>query len=293
MMVGRAVILQVAKEQREPGPAVLEVEQLSVADDRGQTIVDGVSFAVRAGEVLGIAGVQGNGQTELVEALAGLRPVTGGRFCIVDQDTTNASPRAIYEAGTAHVPEDRQEHGLVLQYSVADNLVLNRYYQAPFARGVRIVEDSIKQNADRLIQQYDIRTPSAETPVGTLSGGNKQKVIIARELSRPLKLLIASQPTRGVDVGSIEFIHKNIIAERGAGTAVLLVSAELDEIIALSDRIAVMYKGRVVAIVDARATNREELGLLMAGVKPEEAPERRHAPALAISSDDLPSSGLV
>jgi general nucleoside transport system ATP-binding protein len=269
MMVGREVILQVAKQQRAPGDPVLAVEHLKVADDRGHAAVEDVSLDVRAGEVLGIAGVQGNGQTELVEALTGMRPPLAGRFFLGGHDMTRANPRTIFEAGCGHVPEDRQEHGLVLTYCVADNLVLNRYYRPPFARGVRIDEGAIDRNAATLIERYDIRTPSADTLVGSLSGGNKQKVIIARELSRPLKLLIASQPTRGVDVGSIEFIHKNIIAERDAGTAVLLVSAELDEIMALADRIAVMYKGRIVDIVDSAATNREELGLLMAGVTPE------------------------
>ncbi len=269
MMVGRSVILQVAKNTQAPGEIVLTCERLQTTDDRGHPVVEDVSFTVRAGEVLGLAGVQGNGQTELVEALTGLRPVTGGSFSIGSTVLTGATPRDISEAGCGHVPEDRQEHGLVLSYSVADNLVLNRYYQRPFARGVQIDEGAIDKNAVDLVAKYDIRTPSAHTPVATLSGGNKQKVIIARELSRPLKLLIASQPTRGVDVGSIEFIHKNIIAERDAGTAVLLVSAELDEILALSDRIAVMYKGRIVDIVDTRSTNREELGLMMAGARVE------------------------
>jgi simple sugar transport system ATP-binding protein len=267
MMVGRSVILQVAKQAHTAGEPVLQVEDFATTDDRGQVAVNGVSFEVRAGEVLGIAGVQGNGQTELVETLTGLRHATGGQVRIAGQDLTTATPRALFEAGVGHVPEDRQEHGLVLSYSVADNLVLNRYYQPPFAAGVRIVDDAVDRNAEEQISKYDIRTPSAATPVGSLSGGNKQKVIIARELSRPLKLLIAAQPTRGVDVGSIEFIHSNIIAERDAGTAVLLVSAELDEILALADRIAVMYKGRIVGVVDAKSANREQLGLLMAGVQ--------------------------
>jgi simple sugar transport system ATP-binding protein len=270
MMVGRSVTLQVAKHAHETGQPILEVQNLGVADDRGQASVEDVSFTVRAGEVLGLAGVQGNGQTELVECLTGLRPAAHGRVFIAGRDVTNATPRAIFEAGTGHVPEDRQEHGLVLTYSVADNFVLNRYYRPPFAHGIQIDQRAIHENAVDLIEKYDVRTPGPSTPVGSLSGGNKQKVIIARELSRPLKLLVASQPTRGVDVGSIEFIHKNIIAERDAGTAVLLVSAELDEILALSDRIAVMYKGRIVDIVDARVTNREALGLMMAGVTPDE-----------------------
>ncbi len=278
MMVGRSVRLQVAKQERQPGEAVLQVQNMTVLDDRKQTAVDSLSFEVHAGEVLGIAGVQGNGQTELVEALTGLRPTASGSFTIAGQDLTNANPRRIFEAGTGHVPEDRQEHGLVLSYSCADNLVLNRYYQPPFAHGVRIDADAIDQNADKLVKEYDVRTPSSHTAVGSLSGGNKQKVIIARELSRPLKLLIASQPTRGVDVGSIEFIHKNIIAERDANTAVLLVSAELDEVVALSDRIAVMYKGRMVGIVDALTATREQLGLMMAGVDEATAKETQADP---------------
>ena len=265
MMVGRSVRLQVAKQTRQAGAPVLRVEGLAVEDDRGHRVVEEVSLDVCAGEVLGLAGVQGNGQTELVEAITGLRRVARGEVHIGGRDLTNEPPRAIAEAGVGHIPEDRLEHGLVLTYSVADNLVLNRYYRPPFAAGVRIVEQAIARNAAELIAAYDIRTPSGATPVSALSGGNKQKVIIARELSRPLKLLVAAQPTRGVDVGSIEFIHNNIIAERDAGTAVLLISAELDEILALSDRIAVMYKGRIVDIVDANATSREQLGLMMAG----------------------------
>ncbi|GIV98293.1 MAG: ABC transporter [Herpetosiphonaceae bacterium] len=265
MMVGRAVILQVEKQTREPGAPVLVVEELTVDDDRGHQVVNGVSFAVCAGEVLGIAGVQGNGQSELVEALTGLRAVKGGRVSVLGNNLSGALPRRIFEAEVGHVPEDRQEHGLVLSYSVADNLVLNRYYQPPFAKGIVLNQEHILENAEKRIKEYDIRTPGPEVPVATLSGGNKQKVIIARELSRPLKLLIAAQPTRGVDVGSIEFIHQQIINERDSGTAVLLVSAELDEIMALSDRIAVMYKGKIVAVLPAASATREQLGLLMAG----------------------------
>ncbi len=269
MMVGRSVLLEVDKGPAHPGDVVLDVRDLTVNDDRGQQVVNGVSLQVRAGEIVGIAGVQGNGQTELVEALTGLRPARSGQLLIAGADYTNAIPRKITEAGTAHVPEDRQEDGLVLAYSVADNLVLNTYYVAPFARGVVMAEDKIEEHADRLIKEYDIRTPSASVPVANLSGGNKQKVIIARELSRPIKLLIAAQPTRGVDVGSIEFIHKTIVAQRDASTAVLVVSAELDEVMSLADRIAVMYHGQIVAVVDAEQATREDLGLLMAGAKPE------------------------
>jgi simple sugar transport system ATP-binding protein len=267
MMVGRSVLLDVDKQPAKPGAVVLEVRDLRVADDRGQQVVNGVSIQVRAGEIIGIAGVQGNGQTELVEALTGLRPARGGQVLIDGVDLTNAIPRRITEAGSAHVPEDRQEDGLVLGYSIADNLVLNTYYESPFAKGIARDEDAVKANAEKLVKQYDIRTPSPFIPVSNLSGGNKQKVIIARELSRPIKLLIAAQPTRGVDVGSIEFIHKTIVEQRDAGAAVLVVSAELDEVMSLADQIAVMYHGQIVAVVPEAQATREDLGLLMAGAK--------------------------
>jgi simple sugar transport system ATP-binding protein len=269
MMVGRSVLLEVDKAPAQPGEVVLDVRDLSVDDDRGHRVVDGVSLQVRAGEIVGIAGVQGNGQTELVEALTGLRPIRSGSVLIDGHDYANAIPRRITEAGSAHVPEDRQEDGLVLAYSIADNLVLNTYYLAPFARGFTLNEEAINENATKLVKEYDVRTPSPYIPVANLSGGNKQKVIIARELSRPVKLLIAAQPTRGVDVGSIEFIHKTIVAQRDRGVAVLVISAELDEIMSLSDRIAVMYHGKIVAIVPAAEATREDLGLLMAGAQPE------------------------
>jgi simple sugar transport system ATP-binding protein len=269
MMVGRSVLLDVDKQPARPGEVVLEVRDLRVNDDRGQQVVNGVSLQVRAGEIVGIAGVQGNGQTELVEAITGLRLSRGGHVLIAGADLTNASPRRITEAGTAHVPEDRQEDGLVLSYSIADNLVLNIYYQRPFAKGVARDEDAINANATKLVRQYDVRTPSPFVPVSNLSGGNKQKVIIARELSRPIKLLIAAQPTRGVDVGSIEFIHKTIVEQRDAGAAVLVISAELDEVMSLADQIAVMYHGQIVAVMPEEQATREDLGLLMAGAKPE------------------------
>jgi len=267
MMVGRSVLLDVAKQPANPGGVVLDLRDLVVNDDRDQQVVNGVSLEVRAGEIVGIAGVQGNGQSELVEALTGLRRVQSGTVAIAGADYTNASPRPITEAGTAHVPEDRQEDGLVLAYSIADNLVLNTYYLPPFAQGITMNEAAIRDNALKLIKEYDVRTPSPFVPVGNLSGGNKQKVVIARELSRPIKLLIAAQPTRGLDVGSIEFIHKTIVEQRDAGAAVLLVSAELDEIMSLSDRIAVMYHGQIVAIVPTGQATREDLGLLMAGAQ--------------------------
>ena len=269
MLVGRSVLLEVEKQPAKPGAVVLAVRDLVVDDDRGQHAVDGVSFEVRAGEILGVAGVQGNGQTELVEAITGLRPVRAGSVTIEGKEYANATPRRITEAGSAHVPEDRQEDGLVLSYSIADNLVLNSYYHEPFARGFTRDEEAINANAQKLVKEYDVRTPSPFVPVANLSGGNKQKVIIARELSRSVKLLIAAQPTRGVDVGSIEFIHQTIVAERDRGAAVLVISAELDEVMSLSDRIAVIYHGKIVAIIPGDEATREDLGLLMAGAQPE------------------------
>ncbi len=270
MMVGREVILTVEKGPAKPAEPVLEVQDLHVRDDRGLPAVNGVSFTVREGEVLGIAGVQGNGQSELVEALTGLRKIESGKVIMGGDDITNATPREVLETGVSHIPEDRQKRGLVLSYPIADNLVLCTYYKPPFAQGIVMNREAIDEQAVRLIEEFDIRTPSAYTPAGTLSGGNQQKVIVARELSRPYNLLIAAQPTRGLDVGSIEFIHKRIIEQRDAGHAVLLVSAELDEILSLSDRIAVMYKGEIIDIVPIEEATRENIGLLMAGVKREQ-----------------------
>jgi general nucleoside transport system ATP-binding protein len=265
MMVGRDVILTVEKGPAKPGEPVLKVENLAVHDLRGLVAVNGVSFEVRAGEILGIAGVQGNGQTELAEALTGLHPIKSGRFSIAGLDLTNKPPRAVTATGLAHIPEDRQRHGLVLGYSVVDNIALCDYYRAPFsARGI-LQREQLDQTATKLIHSFDVRTPSPFVSAGKLSGGNQQKVIVARELSRPVKLVIANQPTRGLDVGSIEYIHNEIVAMRDRGVAVLLVSAELEEIRNLSDRIAVMYRGEIVATVNAGEASREELGLLMAG----------------------------
>jgi general nucleoside transport system ATP-binding protein len=271
MMVGRKVILSIDKQDAKPAGQVLKVEDLCVKDDRQHLAVDGVSFEVRAGEILGVAGVQGNGQTELTEALTGLRRSIEGHTFILDHETTNMNPRKVQERGTSHIPEDRHKHGLVLTFPTRDNLVLNTYYRAPFAQGIEMEYSVIGNFARELVHTFDIRTPTIETPVGSLSGGNQQKVIVARELSRPVKLLIASQPTRGLDVGSIEFIHHRIVEARDKGAAVLLISAELDEIMSLSDRIAVMYKGRILAILDAKTATREQIGLLMAGVTKESA----------------------
>ncbi len=267
MMVGREVILTVEKSPAKPAGPVLEVQDLHVRDDRGLPAVNGVSFTVHEGEVLGVAGVQGNGQSELVEALTGLRKIESGKVLMGGDEITNATPREVLETGVSHIPEDRQKRGLVLSYPIADNLVLCTYYKPPFAHGVVMDREKIDEQASRLIKEFDIRTPSAYTPAGTLSGGNQQKVIVARELSRPYNLLIAAQPTRGLDVGSIEFIHKRIVEQRDAGHAVLLVSAELDEILSLSDRVAVMYKGEIIDVVPIEEATRENIGLLMAGVK--------------------------
>ena len=268
MMVGREVELKTAKKACNPRGNVLTVENLSVKDLHNHTMVDDVSFEVQSGEILGIAGVQGNGQTELVRAITGLRTPSSGKILITGKDVTKASPRKITELGTAHIPEDRQLDGLVLAEPVADNLVLNTYYHPPFAKGVILQRKAIVENADQLIKKFDIRTPGQATLVNYLSGGNQQKVIIAREFSRPIKLLIASQPTRGLDVGSIEYIHNRIVEKRDQGCAVLLVSTELDEIMQLSDRIAVMYRGKILTTVNAKEVSKEDLGLLMAGVMP-------------------------
>jgi len=265
MMVGREVILQVDKSEAHPGQPVLQVQEIVVTGERGQTAVEGISFEVREGEILGVAGVQGNGQRELVEGLTGLRPVVSGRINIGGREATNLVPRKITELGVAHIPDDREKHGLVMGYTVADNLVLNRFYQPPFSIGPRLDLDEIAANGQYLVDKFDVRTPSIETQTGSLSGGNKQKVIVAREFSRVVKLLIANQPTRGIDVGSIEFIHRQIIDQRDQGSAVLLVSAELDEILSLADRVAVMFEGRIVKTLPISEATRERLGLLMAG----------------------------
>ncbi|MFW5941931.1 MAG: ABC transporter ATP-binding protein [Chloroflexota bacterium] len=284
MMVGRDVVLRVEKGPASPAGVILDVEDLMVNDERGVPAVRGVSFQVRAGEVLGIAGVQGNGQTQLAEALTGLRAAESGHVRLDGKDIPFHDPRFLIESGLAHIPEDRQKHGLVLAYSVADNMVLCSYYRRPFSRGLVRKDGPIMEQAARLIDEFDVRTPSAETPASNLSGGNQQKVIVARELSRDVRLLIANQPTRGLDVGSIEFIHRRIIEQRDEGSAVLLVSAELDEILALADRIAVMYHGKIVTTMPAEEATREKLGLLMAGSRPEEVEDEVSAEARDVTA---------
>ncbi len=269
MMVGRPVQLTVDKKLADAGASVLQVKNLMVLDADGRTHVDSVSFDVHAGEIVGIAGVQGNGQTELVEALTGLRKAAGGSISLDGHDLTHANPRERHQMGMAHIPEDRQRQGLVGGLSVAENLVLTRYHDDQFSHGVLVDWDSANTIADTLIAEYDIRTPNKETGVGTLSGGNQQKVIVARELSRDLRLTIAAQPTRGVDVGSIEYIHSRIVKERDTGTAVLIVSTELDEVMALSDRLLVTYRGKVVAELDPKKVTPMEVGLYMAGSRPD------------------------
>jgi simple sugar transport system ATP-binding protein len=264
LMVGRPVELKVRKGPARPGEVVLDVRGITASDDHGKAAPDDVSFQVKAGEILGVAGVQGNGQTELCEVLIGLRPAASGSMLLDGKDLTRAAPRDRLRAGFGYVPEDRQEDGLVSDFSVAENLVLDVYDRPPFASGIALDLDAIGANAASRVAEFDVRTTSADRPVGTLSGGNQQKVILARELSRDVRLLLASQPTRGLDVGSIEFVHRRIVEERDRGVAVLIVSSELDEIYALADRIAVMYEGKIVAFRPPSVPV-GELGLLMAG----------------------------
>ena len=264
LMVGREVSLTVDRGESHPADVALDVRELSVKDDRGSEVVRGIDLSVRAGEILGIAGVAGNGQDELVEAIIGLRKPSSGSVTLAGRDVTGRSPRSINAAGVAYVPADRHRFGLVLSFPVADNLVLTAYHRAPYARGFIRDERAIQADATERIARYDVRTPSASVTASTLSGGNQQKVVVAREFNRDLKLLVLDQPTRGLDVGSIEFIHRQTIAKRDEGTAILLVSAELDEVLELSDRIAVMYRGRIVATLDGRTADKNEVGLLMA-----------------------------
>ncbi len=264
MMVGREVQLVVDRGESHPAAPVLQVTELHARDDRGREALRGVSFEVRAGEILGIAGVAGNGQDELIQALTGLRKPSSGTVLLAGRDLTGASVRETTEAGLGYVPGDRQRFGLVLAFPLDDNLVLTSYHRAPYSRGLVRDQDAIRAWATEAIATYDIRAPSATVEEATLSGGNQQKTVVAREFSRSVKVLILDQPTRGLDVGSIEFIHKQAIAKRDAGAAILLVSAELDEVLELSDRIGVMYRGQLVAITDAAAADREEIGLLMA-----------------------------
>ena len=264
LMVGREVQLTANRGESKPAGVTLVAEDVRADDDRHREVVHGVSFEVRAGEIFGIAGVAGNGQDELVEAIMGLRKTTAGRMTLGSRDITHATPRELHGQGVGFVPADRHRFGLVLSFPLTDNIVLNDYHAAPYASGIVRNDDAIKARAQACVTEFDVRTPSTTVTAGTLSGGNQQKVVVARELGRPLELLVLDQPTRGLDVGSIEFIHAETIKRRDAGTAVLLISAELDEVLELSDRIGVMYRGELVAVVDARQADREEIGLLMA-----------------------------
>jgi simple sugar transport system ATP-binding protein len=264
LMVGRDVQFSIDKAPASPGRPVLQVEDLQVTDDRGLPAVRALDLEVRAGEIFGIAGVEGNGQRELVEALAGMRAKQGGRVAIDGRDVTRARPREVIELGVGHVPEDRTKHGLVSVFTIGDNLVLNRYRRAPFARRGLRQANAIHERAVDLVARFDVRTPSPDAVAGTLSGGNQQKVIIARELTGDPKLLIVAQPTRGLDVGSIEFIHREIVRLRDQGAAVLLVSAELDEVLNLADRIGVIYRGELAATFDRADATREDIGMIMA-----------------------------
>jgi ABC-type uncharacterized transport system ATPase subunit len=265
LMVGREVDLDTQKSKANLGAETLVVKDLTVLDDRNQQMVNGITFSVKDGEILAIAGVQGNGQTELAEAILGLRKIYSGSIEVAGQDLTKSNVRQVLQAGVGYIPEDRKKDGLVGQFTIAENLMLDGSFGKPFAKGVQIDFAKRDEIAAKLIKEFDIRTPSADTLAKQLSGGNQQKVVVAREMSRDLKVLIASQPTRGVDVGSIEFIHEQIVAARDAGKTVVIISTELDEVLALADRIAVMYRGQIVGIVDAK-TSREKLGKMMAGI---------------------------
>ena len=286
MMVGRSVQLEVSKAAAIPKDPVLEVKGLKVRDDRGHLAVDGVDLVVRAGEIVSVAGVQGNGQTELVEAITGMRPIEAGEI-LIGGEPVRTNPRAVYLDGVAHVPEDRLEEGLIPGFTVAENLMLNAYFQEPYSNGIRLNRQAIESLAAQQVRQYDVRTPSIFSDVGNLSGGNQQKVIVAREFSRPIRLLVAAQPTRGLDVGSIEYIHKRVVEKRDAGTAVLLVSTELDEVMTLGDRIAVMYQGRIVDVIDGATATAQQLGLLMGGAQAGHAP----AEVLVAAASDAGKGG--
>jgi simple sugar transport system ATP-binding protein len=270
MMVGRDVQLVVDKPPAQRGEVSLRIAGLTVKDDRGSVTVDDLSLDVHAGEIVGLAGVQGNGQEELVESLLGVRQPESGSITLNGANLVGRTPKAVLADGLGYVPEDRQHDGLVGPFTVAENLVLDMYDRSPFGSGVGLRLTEIRRNARARVAEFDIRTPSVDATASTLSGGNQQKVVLAREMSRPLKVFVASQPTRGVDVGAQEFIHKRIIAERDNGTPVVIVSTELDEVLALSDRIAVIYRGRIIGVLPGGAS-RDEVGLMMAGVAPEQA----------------------
>lgn len=276
LMVGREVTFKTEKVGAKPHQNVLEVTGLIVKDSRGLGVINGLNLNVRAGEIVGIAGVDGNGQTELIEAITGLRKSESGSIKLNGKEIRNLAPRKITETGVGHIPQDRHKHGLVLDFPIGENMVLQTYYKTPYSKGGVLNFKEIYNKAKNLIKEFDVRTPSEYTLARALSGGNQQKAIIGREIDRAPDLLIAAQPTRGLDVGAIEFIHGRLIEQRDHGKAVLLVSFELDEIMNVSDRIAVIYEGEIVATVDPKQTTEQELGLLMAGSTRKEAGEEKH-----------------
>ncbi|MGM0919648.1 MAG: ABC transporter ATP-binding protein [Bacillota bacterium] len=271
LMVGREVLFTTQKKAAVPAEEVLKIEDLVVKDSRNVTVIDSLNLSVKAGEIVGIAGVDGNGQSELIEAITGLMASESGSILLNGKDIRNQRPRQITEAGVGHIPQDRHKHGLVLDFPVGENMVLQTYYQKPYSKKGVLNFKAIYDKAEKLIKEFDVRTPSSSTLARALSGGNQQKAIIGREVDRDPDLLIAAQPTRGLDVGAIEFIHRRLIEQRDKGKAVLLISFELEEIMNVSDRIAVIYEGKIVAIVNPKETTEQELGLLMAGSSRREA----------------------
>jgi ABC-type uncharacterized transport system ATPase subunit len=265
-MVGREVSFRVAKEKRNPGEKILDIKELCVEDSRGIMAVNGLNLQLRKGEILGIAGVDGNGQTQLIETLTGLRKAKSGRIEVLGKDITNLPPgKIINNHKVGHIPEDRQKRGLVFEFNIAENLILETYFKPAFSEGFSLLHKNIYKNADTLIEKFDIRPRDATLQAKSLSGGNQQKMIIAREVSNEPELLVAAQPTRGLDVGAIEYVHKALVTQRNEGKGVLLISFELDEILNVSDRIAVIFEGKIVGILDADDADEKEIGLLMAG----------------------------
>ena len=265
LMVGRDVELKVVKGPATPGDVVLHIKDLVIRDDRGFAAVKNVSLDVRAGEIVAVAGVQGNGQTELVEAITGLRQVDSGELTIAGESVVGASPRRVSDMGVAHIPEDRNRDGIIGAMTVAENYVLDTYHREPYSKHGILNHAAIAENATNGVEAFDIRTPSIQTSAGSLSGGNQQKVVVAREFSVPVKLVVAAQPTRGLDVGSIEYIHRRFVEQRDAGAAVLLVSTELEEVLAVGGRVAIMFAGQIIAVVEGEEANFEHVGMLMGG----------------------------
>ena len=269
MMVGRDVVLRIEKPPKEPGDVVFRVENLWVKGDRGEEAVRGLTFEVRAGEIFGIAGVEGNGQSELIEAIAGLRKVEKGKVYLKGVDITGKKPRELYDMGMAHIPEDRTHMGLILEMTVTENSILGMHWRKEFSKGFLLDWNRAEEHAKRLIEEFEISAPGTKAPVKSLSGGNQQKLIVAREVSKRPEFIIAAQPTRGVDVASTEYIRNYLVKLRNEDKAVLLVSADLDEVLQLSDRMAIMYEGQFMGIVKPDEVTEEQIGLMMGGVKVE------------------------